>query len=210
MKKSYRKCIICGKNFTPLAQDPSAVNKCPECAAKARRDSVIQLRTCIKCGRVFEGFPNSKYCNSCAYEAQLETKKRHQSNPNTRKIGDTDKCERCGKEYVIKGGRQRYCPECQRQATLETQRERKKLRRLQDQRNEHSKAVRKKRQKVCIYCGKVFNSSSPSPCCSDECRKKNKHLCQTRWMYEHGKSTKENLNKYERLQQEEMAKNRGK
>ena len=32
-----------------------------------------------------------------------------------RKIGGTDVCEKCGKEYTIKSGRQKCCQECSHQ-----------------------------------------------------------------------------------------------
>ena len=45
--------------------------------------------------------------------------------PTTRPLGSVDKCERCGKEYTVESGRQKYCPDCQREAVLEWQRDHK-------------------------------------------------------------------------------------
>lgn len=41
---------------------------------------------------------------------------------NSRRLGSTDQCERCGGAYTVVGGLQRFCPECQKAAHLEEDR----------------------------------------------------------------------------------------
>ena len=58
------------------------------------------------------GYPASKYCPDCRVEAERERNRKYKRNGSARKIGSTDLCEKCGKEYIVTSGLQKYCPEC--------------------------------------------------------------------------------------------------
>lgn len=79
-----------------------------------------------------------------------------------RKIGAVDKCEKCGKEYIIRAGNQRFCPECSASDIA---------------RRASNKYYRKNkveaRERECVSCGRVFlPPDNRSITCSVECREK--------------------------------------
>lgn len=210
VKKAIRKCVECGRIYTPTIKDSSASYLCPECAQKNRNSAIYQTKICEKCGNEFVGFPNSKYCDRCLWIAKKENNKHYKEKGPDRPIGSKDICERCGKEYIVKGGLQKYCPECSRQASLEKQRERKKAQREQNKRAEAKKKIAKERIKICVYCGKEFNNTVSGNLCSEECREKQKKLNAVRVLHRKGKASDARMKRYEEEQQKEWAKNRGK
>lgn len=127
------KCIICGRPV-PAGR---RVYCSAECAQEAKRRSVAGGRTerrpltgvyhdmvCPDCGRVFSAHFKSKRCPECAARAQARSCKmseRRFREGESRRIGSTAYCERCGRPYSIHSGAQRYCPEC---SPLVRQRER--------------------------------------------------------------------------------------
>lgn len=134
---------------------------------------MILDRVCRACGRSFKGGPKAWYCPECRVrrvrEAQLKIKLFGPKRP----IGSTDTCERCGKPYVVTGGSQRFCPDCQRPHALEYDR-------MTSLHYYHENADRinpiraEKRRKgiaVCSVCGKEFTAHTRQKYCSDECRK---------------------------------------
>lgn len=209
VKKSIRKCAECGRIYTPTVNDPSQSYLCPECAKERRDGAVYQEKKCAKCGRKFLGFPKSKYCEQCALIAKKENKKIYEDKGAKRPIGSKDICARCGNEYIIKGGLQKYCPECARQANLEKQRERKKAQREQKKRADTKKKTAEERIKICVYCGNEFNNTVSGNLCSEECREKQKKLNAVRVIYRKGKASDARMKRYEEAQQKEWAKNRG-
>ena len=66
-------------------------------------------RICRQCGMSFYGGPRAWYCPSCRTERARERNRNFVA--AARPIGSTDKCAVCGKEYIVKAGRQKYCPE---------------------------------------------------------------------------------------------------
>lgn len=207
VRKAIRKCAECGKIYTPTVKDSSFSYLCPECALKRKNGAVHQKKVCEKCGKTFLGFPKSKYCDKCVAIAKAEAKKRYMENDNSRVLGAKDLCERCGKEYIVKSGLQKYCPDCARQASLEKQRERKKTQREQKKRAEAIKRAKKNRLKVCAYCGKAFNNAVSGNLCSEECRRKQKNLTHLRCLHRKGKLSNEKMKKAEHEQQKEWQKN---
>lgn len=74
-------------------------------------------------------------------------------------------------------GRQKYCSDkCQYEAVLEWQRKHKKDYNKTSGQDIKKAERRKEKKKICIYCGRVFSSSSPTNLCSDYCRKKNRQI----------------------------------
>lgn len=74
--------------------------------------AVYDNRICRTCGRIFEGGPRAWYCPECRRERERERKKRYNRGEFNRHIGDIDKCQNCGKEYIIEAGTQKYCRVC--------------------------------------------------------------------------------------------------
>lgn len=137
---------------------------------------MIQDRVCRECGRSFEGGPRSYYCPYCRAErkkkASRECKARERAGI-TRKIGSIDRCERCGKEYQIKGSLQRFCADCKPIHTLEYDRQTSLLFYYEnkDRINPPRKIKRRKRGNTCAWCGKVFDPINGNTTCSNECKK---------------------------------------
>lgn len=70
---------------------------------------------CRDCGREYMSSYDSLRCPEC--EAKLNAKRyaaqqQRKLAGQVRKIGSTASCERCGAEYTVTGGRQRYCDAC--------------------------------------------------------------------------------------------------
>ena len=85
---------------------------------------VVKPRTCRECGAVFDGGPRAWYCPACrlARQREADARRRAKGRKADRPLGSTDKCTVCGKEYVVKSSRQKYCPECAYDAVREVDR----------------------------------------------------------------------------------------
>lgn len=76
----------------------------------------MQDRVCRTCQKTFKGGPRAYYCPSCRAERERESMRRYKRNKragNIRPLGSKDECERCGGEYTVQGGNQRFCSTCQ-------------------------------------------------------------------------------------------------
>ena len=175
-------CKGCGRTFE--AEGESTSRLCPECAEKSRKESVLRLRTCARCGAAFMGYPRSKYCEPCREEAAREANRKAKQRKiagKTRALGSIDHCESCGKEYTVKSGLQRYCPDCAAVIVPDTIRAHK--REYNKEHRSDRAALREERRqesKVCIICGKTFTSLLPTVTCSPECEKEAKRRRQAK------------------------------
>lgn len=75
----------------------------------------IYDRICKQCGAEFKGGPRAWYCPNCravrrkaADSLCYDRKKKGVA----RSLGSIDICVACGEPYVVRGGLQKYCPEC--------------------------------------------------------------------------------------------------
>lgn len=174
-RRTLRTCSRCGKVFQG---DVDSI-MCQECAKESRQKSTIRDRICIDCGRSFPGGPRARRCPDCRAVRKKEMDRlRRQSGGPKRKLGSVDICQRCGKEYIVEGGRQRYCPGCQRDAALEWQRGRKAAYNKRPEVEQKRKERRKKRMKACVYCLRPFWSSAATNLCSDYCRAEAERISQ--------------------------------
>lgn len=137
---------------------------------------MIQDRICRECGADFKGGPRAYYCPSCRIERRKQNARefrRRKRSGEVRPLGSKDKCERCGAEYTVQAGAQRFCPECQpihaaeydRVTSLEFYNQHK------DRINPPRKLKRRKRSNICVWCGNEFEPVNGSTTCSDECRR---------------------------------------
>lgn len=116
-----RICQNCGITF----EGKPAALKCPKCTAAVRQSSLGQ-RICRGCGQSFQGGPHAWYCPDCREEREKKKKvecNARQKAGTTRRIGSTDFCTICGKEYTVTSGNQRYCPSCAPDAIRKIDRE---------------------------------------------------------------------------------------
>lgn len=127
------------------------------------------------CGAEFEGYPRSKYCPVCQKiekaEASRKSKQRKKSG-TTRAIGSIDICQNCGQPYTVTGGLQKYCPDCAEKVTKENIQSHKRTYNADraEQLNAHKDEMRSNRR-VCVVCGKTFDSRTRTITCSPECAK---------------------------------------
>jgi membrane protease subunit (stomatin/prohibitin family) len=154
-----RKCAECGKIFIPSFDDQV---KCSDCAEKSKK-SVMRDRTCRECGKTFSGGPRAWYCPECRTIRQKAAKQRYQSKGPSRALGSMDKCEICGKEYIVKSARQRYCPDCAEEAV-------KKADNAQGREymQEYRKTRQRKTTRFCVLCGQPIPDGRQKYC-SDAC-----------------------------------------
>lgn len=181
-----RKCKVCGKDF----QSEKEQRLCPACRSAARAATVVRPRECAVCGCTFDGGPRATYCPKCREErtrrANAEYQRRKAAG-RVRQIGSTDICTVCGKEYVVTGSLQQYCPECApeavRQKVLPVKRQR-----ASDQKEAFT-AKKKKlnaESKICAYCGRPFTSNTPAVTCSEECAREHKRILRGMTDYKRG------------------------
>lgn len=171
--RTKRACQVCGKPFYGDVDN----FYCPECAKAKRLDTVVQIRTCWDCGIEFYGGPRAKRCPDCGYRAKQETSKQHKKHGTIRPLGSMDKCVICGKDYIVKSGRQKYCSEaCQRKGVLAWQREHKRGYQKASGQDVKRQKRRKQAQKICVYCLRTFTSNTSTNLCSEHCRKEQRRL----------------------------------
>ncbi len=161
-------CKHCGKTFiTPTGHSERYL--CEDCYKQAKLASVYRERICRICGQAFMGYPRSMYCPACS-----ELRKREQAKKRGKKaarpLGSIDHCENCGKEYVVKSARQRYCPTCAETVVYENVKRQKRayFEQNKERLSQHKEEMRKDGY-VCVICGKIFDKSSTTVTCSPEC-----------------------------------------
>lgn len=161
-----RICKYCGTQYDG---DPDS-SCCPDCAAKQRKTS-LRDRVCTVCGITFSGGPSARYCPNCRKDRQREIQRRFHREGPKRKLGSTDTCVICGKQYIVEGGLQKYCPDC----ALEQYKILDNAKSREWQRENTTPAERKKTRQAataeipCAVCGKLFAPRGPSTVCSPEC-----------------------------------------
>jgi uncharacterized Zn ribbon protein len=169
-----KSCKHCGGVFET---DKKGTYLCPECAVKAKRNSVYRERVCVDCGKSFLGYPKSKRCPECQKNVNKARDIERHRNGAKRKLGSIDLCQNCGKEYVVESGLQRYCKDCAEQ-TVHNNVNAKKREYMVGYTAEHREIKKANRSynKVCLICGKVFDSDTPTVTCSAECAKRLKAI----------------------------------
>ena len=118
----------------------------------------LSKRTCRQCGCIFMGGPRAWYCPDCRYERKLIRDRNHKRHGAQRPIGSADQCAICGKKYIVKGGNQKYCPDCANDAVADIDR-RQGLEYYRANRDVISRKRKEKRRippKTCEICGKLF------------------------------------------------------
>lgn len=173
-----RRCPRCGQPFEGHKEQ----RLCPECREAAQRAPRIGTRTCKTCGKTFEGGPRAWYCPECRAERQKDADRRSKAaarSGKTRQLGSIDICARCGREYTVMSGLQRYCPECGPQVAREksapAKREYAAKQRQDPEYNKHTNQID---GTICVVCGKPFTATTPTNTCSPECAEIQRHRVQ--------------------------------
>lgn len=103
-----RRCKACGRIF----DGTSDTRLCPGCRLKTQQANVYRPRVCTVCGASFVGTPRALYCPACRAKIKSQRDREHRRTGPARPLGSVDHCLRCGKEYVVRGGLQKYCADC--------------------------------------------------------------------------------------------------
>ena len=100
------------------------------------------------------------------------SKQRRQKNGTTRKLGSTDICQSCGAPYTVVSGLQRYCPECAKIVVQDNIRNHKREYMWENRAEKgEQKKERRSMRRICVICGKAFDSKTCTNVCSPECKK---------------------------------------
>ena len=86
---------------------------------------IVSERVCQQCGCRFKGGPRARFCDSCKRERSKAADVRHKQRKRlgeVRRLGEVYQCERCGKDYTLRGANQKYCPTCAEEAVKEADR----------------------------------------------------------------------------------------
>jgi len=148
------------------------------------------IKICNQCGKEHECYPNARYCPECRVIRQKERAQRMRLYGAMRPLGTKDNCTRCGAEYIVESGLQKYCPKCRQEAYLEMDRiggmkyygansdeinPKRNIRRIET-RAEKQPIInthrRKPPKKSCEWCGNIFaHHGTRSKTCSVECKR---------------------------------------
>ena len=100
---------------------------CPACRKKRMQANVKVTRHCTLCGKEFVGSPRSLYCPACRIVKRHVNYRNYVERKRAGKAVELGKtimnCEVCGKPFVVRGGGQRYCPDCAKAAYKESDRQ---------------------------------------------------------------------------------------
>lgn len=189
------RCRICGAILTP----PRRSYCSDKCAAEGRKHSkrvkvrkphppvlLYYERPCMDCGKIVRMHIKSKRCPDCqcaADNAHNADFRRARAAGHTRQLGSIDRCAICGAEYVVKGGKQKYCPDCAPAAyktaanalssvwNLRTYADADKREARNAARRSNFRAI----SRSCVICGQDFLPETPRRrTCSEACHVEDK------------------------------------
>ena len=144
--------------------------------------STIAPRTCRECGAIFDGGPRAWYCHDCR-EVRKKLQKARYNERRKRglslSLGESvGRCEVCGREFIYVAARQRYCPDCAKEAIKAS--DRRQGREYYHANNTEEQRVKRgirrkgqyvrKSSSVCPVCGMPIGRPSTRKCyCSEGC-----------------------------------------
>lgn len=180
-----RSCKRCGSVFET---DRQGAYLCPACSRHSSRELFLRQRVCKDCGATFTGYPSSKRCPDCQAAADRDAARRYARNGAARPIGSTDICQKCGAEYIVNSGLQKYCKDCSEAAIREKISARKRAYNASNKSWLYPlKEENRSNRNVCIICGTVFDASTARVTCSQECDKRRRKLNQDKADIKRGK-----------------------
>ena len=133
----------------------------------------IMQRICKQCGVTFSGGPRAYYCLECRYARQRERENLYKKHGAARQLGSIDKCELCGKDYIVDGGLQRFCKECQEINRLEHDKT-TSISYYHENKGQINPKRNTRRQlppRKCIWCGAEFKKHTKSSTCNTDCKR---------------------------------------
>lgn len=144
--------------------------------AQSGNPDMVHTFACPDCGKIVTRPTKCTRCEECQDAANRLHNAIYRRSGARRPLGSTDKCARCGKEYIVFGGKQKYCPACKESATAEAIREQRRAA-MTEKRNDAvaGSIIRERKRvvpkdKICKYCKKTFSCIGNGEYCSEECR----------------------------------------
>lgn len=137
---------------------------------------VKEPRKCETCGAPLLPIgTRAHFCKKCKAERVKKQQAKYAAKLSKRNIGDTDVCKRCGKEYTVTSGAQKYCKKCYKELKHDKRAEANKkfLKKKKQVIDEYYDDLANRGIMVCRGCGKAFeyNSQTEEKYCP-ECVKK--------------------------------------
>lgn len=171
------RCERCGAAFEGSGER----RFCDACLKKIRTEQTHACkRTCAICGQEFVGGLRAKYCNNCRIIAQREQQRQYKRMGAARPLGSIDHCAKCGAEYNVESGTQKYCKACAETAVRDN------IRRRRRDYNKTYDMPHVKPKRYCVICGKEITTPKNTITCSAECAKIRKAQRQARADYNRG------------------------
>ncbi|WP_322354001.1 hypothetical protein [Paratractidigestivibacter sp.] len=159
-----RLCRDCGAAFTA---ETAYQYTCPSCREK-NIATTLATRGCCECGKSFVGGPGARYCPDCRAERKKAQNREQRRRGTQRPLGSTDICKACGKEYIVEGGLQKYCPECAPEINRKKMNERNKEWRTKNKEKIYDSRAKKN---LCCVCGRIIPSTGTvTNVCSEWCK----------------------------------------
>jgi len=90
-------------------------------------------------------------------------------------------CERCGGEYILTGGQQRYCKACSDEAIRENRRPKKREYQKDYDPGHKKRRAAKEGVRLCVICGEPITgdrAKTPTITCGDACDAERRRLLQ--------------------------------
>lgn len=143
---------------------------CPNCVSASKK-TTIRDRECRTCGTHFPGGPRAWYCPSCRQERKKVQCRKYKQQGSLRPIGSIDQCIVCGKDYIVTGGLQKYCPICAPEAVRSVDRAQGRAWHAVNSNPEHRRQLRATHSAplICTVCGRSFVPTDGSKTCSKTC-----------------------------------------
>lgn len=181
-----RICMHCGGELPPrrtryccdaCAKAGKASRKRANTGKERGNQQMMWRTTCIGCGAEIFRPVKCVRCKACQDAIDRKRDAEIKANGPRRPLGSIDRCQRCGQEYTVEGGLQKYCKACSAVATRDSIREHKRAyaaaRRADP---DQAEAIRQAKrilpsQRTCKRCGKAFEARTRADYCSDVCRK---------------------------------------
>ena len=136
---------------------------------------------CAQCGAAFQGGPSARWCPACRLERRRARDREYKRRGPARKLGSVQICERCGGEYILDAGLQRYCPGCAEEAVRENRLPKKRIAQRAYDPDHAKRNANKVGIRLCVICGAPIlgdRAQLPVVTCSEGCNRIRKQRLQ--------------------------------
>lgn len=217
---SEKRCPVCAAPVPP-GRRTYCSDACQQEMERRRARAGSQLRPrpglyaeriCMDCGAAYVGHIKTKRCPACQDAAKkrqyMEYRARARAG-HARRLGSTDQCAVCGKDYTVESGAQKYCKDCAQTAYTEAAHqisrawnaEHYSAPEARAERNAKRRADRAATAVQCAVCGRLFVADYASQIyCSNACRTEG----QRNYMRAYDEARKEQKAAYHRKRWKEL------